>query len=101
VTGHTMSVTLHVEAVWLKPVCHEPDGAICRVECAEGCFSYTYPEHEHELTPREVCNAVEWMTAGECVVESYGGGSSREISLHDGMAINVRWNGEYYEWTKA
>lgn len=98
-SGHTMSVTLHVEAVWLKPECHEPAGAICRVECAEGCPSYTYPEHEHELTPRQVCNAVEWMTADDEPEAFYA--SNDELPLQDGMAIVVEWDGNGWVWRSA
>jgi len=100
-SGHTMRVTLDRDMVRLVPVCHEPEGAVCRVTCATGvCEQYGYPEHEHGLRPVP-CNAVEWLTAGDLVAESCG--SDSEVPLYDGMPIEVSWEGVDvgYSWVPA
>lgn len=93
--GHTMRVTLENEAVTLEPICHEPDGAVCRVECVAGCETYSYPEHEHQLQFVPYCNAVEYLSNSdvECCVDYTG-----SIPLRDGMPIEVIWDGDGYSW---
>lgn len=97
--GHTMRVTLDCESVRLEPVCHEPEGAVCRVTCARAsdpCESWDYPDHEHGLIPIPDCNAVEWLTAGdvECQCDS-----SVPVPLSDGMPIEVAYDsGRGYTW---
>lgn len=89
-SGHTMQVVLEWEAVRLIPVCHEKPGtAACRVECALGCETYGYPDHEHELAPTSVCNAVEDIENSdpECRCDEV-----RRLALHDGMPIDVAWD---------
>jgi hypothetical protein len=93
---HTMDVRLGPGgSMTLTPVCHEPDGAICRVNCPEGCESYSYPDHEHGLESQDFCNAVEWLT-DQGTEECYKG--TKEIPISDGMAIRVIWHGDHYEW---
>ncbi len=96
-TGHTMSVQLERDMVVLTPVCHEPEGALCRLRCDSGCPDYD-SDHGHELVDRGYCN-VEWLTDGGNAAEFHAG--ETEISLYDGMPITVQWNGEGYEWSKA
>lgn len=97
--GHTMSVELSYDTVTLKPVCHEPPGAICKVTCPQGCESYTYPEHEHGLTPTDTCNAVECLTSGDMVTEMCS--DKRAVLLRDGMPIDMEWDGDCYYWSPA
>jgi hypothetical protein len=97
--GHTMSVTIHGGYVSLTPVCHEPEGAECRVVCAlpgiSACGTYSYPEHEHGLRDQDYCNAAGWLSesdVAECCAES------GEVPLYDGMPIEVIWKGGGYLW---
>lgn len=92
---HTMRVTLDREALRLVPVCHEQDGAVCRVICAAGCESFSYPEHEHKLEPVSYCNAVEFLSNSdvECCCDY-----AVEVPLSDGMPIEVTWDGDGYSW---
>lgn len=76
--------------------CNEPDGAICRVQCPKGCETYTYPEHEHGLENRDVCNADEWMSAWDDIFDSYNGPEG--VRFSDGMEILVEWTGDGYLW---
>lgn len=99
-TGHTMRVMLEYDMVRLTPECHEPDGAECRVACAQNiCESYTYPEHEHGLRNMPYCNAVEDLTAHDAVDQRCG--SDSPVPLYDGMPITVSWEGDYYSWSPA
>lgn len=98
--GHTLSVTLDRSGFALTPVCHEPDGAVCRVTCVAGCESYGYPECQHgPLTSVGYCNAVEWLINSD-VDQAYG--EDESIPLCDGMAIEVEWDPSVgYTWTRA
>lgn len=99
-SGHTMRVVLEYETVRLLPVCHEPEGAVCRVTCAvDSCESYDYPEHEHGLKPVPYCNAVEDLTADDSTVERCG--VSTEVPLRDGMRIDMFWEGDHYSWSPS
>lgn len=94
-SGHTMRVTLVGESVCLVPMCHEQNGAVCRVICAAGCESFSYPEHEHKLEPVPYCNAVEFFSNSdvECCCDY-----NVEVPLFDGMPIEVTWDGDGYSW---
>jgi len=96
--GHTMRVTLNDDTVILMPVCHEPEGADCRVACSEGCESFSYPDHEHKLDPVDWCNAVEYMNLAAEEYRSDNSKDDGEIALFDGMPIEVEWNGDCYVW---
>lgn len=99
ISGHTMRVTLDRDTVCLTPVCHEPDGAKCRVTCAADnpCDDFDYPEHECGLKPVDYCNAVEYMNGDGWVDECYG--PDDEIPIYDGMPIEVEWDGTGYTWS--
>jgi hypothetical protein len=98
-SGHTMRVTLDYDIVRLIPVCHEPEGAVCRVMCAakDPCESFGYPDHEHGLKSVDYCNAVEYLTSEDSVEERCS--NKGETALHDGMSIEVEWDGDGYTWS--
>jgi hypothetical protein len=52
------------------------------------------------LVPTDYCNAVEWLTEGGWASEFYDQ-EADDIPLHDGMAIDIRWEGDNYVWTAA
>lgn len=95
-SGHIMRVTFDNCTVRLVPECHEPGGAICRVECAAGCESYSYPEHEHALKSTATCNAVDYLVNGEMVDEMCE--SDGPFLIYDGIPIGVTWDGDVYRW---
>jgi hypothetical protein len=108
-SGHTMQVRQEGDTVVLRPVCHEEPGkAWCRVECPHGCevigtADHVLPgempdeDHVHVLLPADYCNAVEWLTEGGYAAEFYDG-EAEDIPLHDGMAVEVEWDGDAYIW---
>lgn len=98
-SGHTMRVTLEYDRITLTPICHEPEGAICRVTCAadDPCESFEYPDHEHGLRPLKYCNAVEYLTGDYWPEELCG--DKGVVSLYDGMPIEVKWDGDSYTWS--
>ena len=97
-SGHTMKVLLNKDTVCLCLVCHESDGAVCRVACRQGCEEACYSPNEH-IGPIDFCNAVEWMELEGDIEKCYTGDD--EIPLHDGMAVEVAWNGDCYGWSVA
>jgi hypothetical protein len=96
VSGHTMQVRQEGDTVVLRPVCHEPEGAICRIDCTQGCEAWDVP-HEHPMKNLDYCSAVEWLTADGWASEYYDEDAD-DIPLHDGMPIEVVWEGEFYVW---
>jgi hypothetical protein len=96
--GWTTNITGTVE-------CHAPEGAFCRLTCAEGCGSETYPCGtwdddagrliHHQLTDSGECNVIPFLEADE-LTEFYGGGQP-ETPLVSGP-IEVEWEGEGYAW---
>lgn len=93
-----MTVVLSRDVVCLRLVCHEPDGSTCRRACTEGCDDFCSDADGH-IKPVSFCTAVEWMTEGGDAEECYAGDD--EIPLHDGMPVEISWNGDYYEWSVA
>jgi ATP-dependent DNA ligase len=71
-SGHTLRVFLHRDTACVRAVCHEPDGASCRMQCQANCEDF-------------------------CA--NPDAGDDDEIPLHDGMAIEVTWDGERYVWS--
>jgi len=109
-TGHTMNVKLDRDTVVLTPVCHEPEGAFCRLSCDSGC-EYWSEGHgtedeegsdslSHQLIDFGYCNAIECLTNDDADMAELCA-DENEISLFDGMPITMKWNGHGYEWRKA
>lgn len=89
VSGHSMRIVGDDSA--LLPVCHEPEGAFCRVRCPKGCESWN-DEHPHKLMPIDFCNAIESIqNDGDGPMDSYCGGPLGE-GIADGTPINVWWD---------
>lgn len=94
-----MRVQLDGDSVYLRLECHEEPGTFpCRVVCPDGCETFEQ-DHQHLLEPINYCNAAEFMACDGMYAESYIGGG--EIPLHDGMAVEVEWTGDYYGWRAA
>ena len=94
--GHVLRVSLQGAYVDLDVECHEPDGAVCRVECAAAtCETYSYPDHEHGLKAALDCNAVTFFDDSDVVCAC---ATPERISLCDGMPIEVEWDGDCYAW---
>jgi hypothetical protein len=103
-SGHTLSIKGCKSSVagWIEMgiVCNEhPGEALCRVECVQGCETFEFPFHEHELVPTQVCNAVEWIDNCDSLKEDYVGPDDQ--SLSDGIAVEVEWTGDGYTWKPA
>jgi hypothetical protein len=96
-SGHTLRVFLDRDTACVRAVCHEPDGASCRMQCQANCEDFCANPEEH-IKPGDQCNAVEWMDL-DGTAECYAGDD--EIPLHDGMAIEVTWDGDRYVWSVA
>lgn len=94
--GWTTNITGTVE-------CHAPEGAFCRLVCAEGCGSEVYPCStwdddtnrliHHKLTDAGYCNVIPFLEADE-LTEFYGGDQAPLVS----GPIEVEWEGEGYAW---
>jgi hypothetical protein len=97
-SGHTLRVFLHRDTACVRAVCHEPDEASCRMQCQANCEDFCANPEEH-IKPGGHCGAVEWMDL-DGTAECYAGDDD-EIPLHDGMAIEVTWDGERYVWSVA
>lgn len=84
--------------VALRIECESAEGAWCRLTCDEGCEEYG-PDHPHQLVSTDgYCNAVEWIESGDSLHLSYSGDPTGSYPLHDGMAVDVVWEGDYYSW---
>jgi hypothetical protein len=95
-TGHSLRVVLDRDTVCLSVVCNEADGTNCRSSCVVGCEGVCTDPDEH-IRPIDHCLAAEWVTLEGCASQNYAGGDG--LALHDGMPINLTWNGDTYEWT--
>ena len=111
VSGHEMVVTYEpsMHGFRCEPVCREPAGADCRLECTQGCEEWgtldrhndgriTHGEDAHVMMPVQYCNAVEFMVNGapeEC------GDDDQDMFEAASFPITVRWDGDEYRWRRA
>lgn len=108
-SGHHLRVHFCCGCFSAEVVCREPEGANCRLMCAENCGAETYPcggyvgdpgreenYREHELVDYGACNAAEWINFGSGPEECCG--VTTEFPVSDGMPIEVIWFGDCYEW---
>ena len=101
-TTATSGHSLHVQfdpthaRVTLSLNCHETGRVACRLTCSEGCESWNEHTHEHVLIPTDECNAVVWM--GDNAEEYCSTISDKPFPLHDGMPIELDWEGDTYIW---
>jgi hypothetical protein len=96
--GHRLRVMFKENHVHLSLECLEPEGAVCRLACSEGCEEWQTYNHEHELTDMGECNAVLWIT--DDTIEEYcewpPGGSG--FPLFDKMPVIIEWDSDTYIW---
>lgn len=112
--GHEIVVTHDHDHARYRTVCHEPDGADCRLTCPEGCESWSLERDErgayhqvgtlgapirHDMEPtRGYCNVVEFLDNAGYGIEELG--EDREFEV-DRFQIKPVWNGDYYSWERA
>jgi hypothetical protein len=112
-TGHTLTltVTLDGDRLTTRVVCHEAEGADCRIWC-------TFPGCDHDAEPlphfhngkredgsdwdREwpvgdygACNIAVWMNEEVAFLEWH---EDVDEPLADGMPIVCTWGGDGYAW---
>lgn len=109
VTNHVLRVYLILERIHAEVECQAPEGAPCRLVCAEGCAedylcgSYADDNEEilipHALIDGGSCNAVDWIEnsdgADECCLWE------GKVPVSDGMPIDMVWGGNFYQWKPA
>lgn len=93
---HAHSVTWRIIDDWIegRVTCHATEGADCRVQCLDGCESWSAVDHEHPLVDQGTCNFVEWMEAADSVTEAHVG----DHALVDGF-IDPEWDDDHYVWS--
>jgi len=108
-SGHSVTISLTEYGVVPKFTCHEPEGAMCRVTCQNGCGSWT-PDHEektaaalgsdrkHKLVPYEYgCNFVEWMESCDPIGDAFVG----TWELVTDNKVQIEYTGEGYQWHRG
>lgn len=115
-TGHTVEWTLEAGyGVHGKLVCHEPEGADCRLVCPKGCELYmierdergpyhmAYVPVEVSLTEQQRHDLTPYLPG--CVVVEWGAESGGPGELYDGEdcpprngPIEVWWESEEMHW---
>lgn len=94
-TGHTLSVTLDGDRVKLAVVCHEAEGADCRLTCTgdhDDCADPDVAKVDHPLADSGECGAALWINNEDDPAEVHAGDPE---PLRDGMPITVEWDGGY------
>ena len=103
---HVLRVELRNERVRLTIECESPEGAMCRLECAEACGADEYPcfsededgtQRAHKLKDSGHCNAELFINEGD--IEACN--DMDEEPLWDGMPVEVEWDGDGYVWRGA
>lgn len=86
-----------IEKEWITGVvtCAAPEGAECRLICAQGCESWPCDIEGHSLVDSGACNAIEWLGMNAELAESYVGDAH---ALTDGVII-PHWTGDGYTWS--
>lgn len=100
-TKHTVHWMLEPDGYIPGPrfACSGTIGDRCRLHCPEGCESYTYEGHEHELADAGECMFLPWMTMLDRfdLEETYAGVRHEAAS----GPIVFKYEDEYVVWWYA
>ncbi len=102
-TGHTLSVTIDCDRLSTRVVCHEPEGAECRLSCDnEGCEdgdTCVDADRECHLSDSGDCQPSLYLNKDQTLILEWH--EDVDEPLADGMPIVCTWDGDGYTWRGA
>ncbi len=90
---HTLHLVAGNDWLDMKIICHETKGSFCRMNCAEGCETWSTQNHNHTIHDYGKCIAVEWFEAAGTLDCHIG-----EDELIHGMGVAVFFDGDCWIW---
>lgn len=97
-TLHHLEVTIRYGAIDHRFTCSGDGRSRCHLICSEGCDSWTFGGHEHELVDGGECNLVAFVANDEAeLYELYDGDPEPFRS----GAIELSYQDEYVTWSYA
>jgi hypothetical protein len=102
-TGHTLTVTLDGDHLRCRVVCHEPEGAGCRLSCDnDGCADDDICNDRGEtchLSDGGDCEPALYLNEDPCLILEWHEAVTEPLT--DGMPIVCTWDGDGYTWRGA
>ncbi len=107
--GHVLRIEADRFGIELSVECREPDGAPCRLDCAEPaerCGREDMPPHsdyegEHATRDMGDCNYRLWLTEDPSLLPELHDPAAGPEPISDGMPVDIRWDGDSYVWRAA
>jgi putative hydrolase of HD superfamily len=94
--GHVLHYEIRSDYFTGEIVCHEPDGAPCRLWCVDPTCPNDETGCDHPVGDQGRCLQVEWINNADDLTEVHAPGVTEPIA--DGMPVQLTWDGDGYTW---